>query len=206
MSRLMYLFAAVVMAAALVSQNANAQQVHDGVTFAELQAALSAGRLQVEADKVEGKDILWAKGKNHVIAVYLVHCGDQPRCEGVKYIAVLPESVTTETMNKFNRNYNYSKLALADDGKLVISVELLAVGGVAPTNLVQNALGLMYRMTQFKELTVQASAAPPPGQGRTSMLAARASEGWNERAPKPRYLHVDPALQRAVVARLRAGD
>jgi len=89
----------------------------------------------------------------------------------------------------------------------VMTVELLAVGGVAPANLVQNALGLMYRMTQFKQLTVQASAAPPPGQvGRTSMLAARAAEGWNEGAPRPRYLHIDPALQRAVVTQLRAAD
>jgi len=207
MSRYLRLFLSA--AAVLISQPVKAEGVHDGVTFAELTAALSAAKLTVTTDKVEGRDILYAQGKNHTIGAFLVHCGDSTRCEGVKYLAVLSEKLSTTYANSFNRRRNYSKIILDDQGTAVISVELLAVGGVADENLVQNSLGLMYRMTQLKQEMIQASAKPPQPPAATlshsALLAARAEEAWVG-PPKPQPSDIDPALKKAVAESAKIAD
>jgi hypothetical protein len=161
----------------------------------------------VRTDRVNDVDVVWTQGKNHLIAAHLVHCGGKPRCEGVRYVAVMPQSASTGFVNRFNRDRTYSKIILSDEGKVVISVELFTIGGVTGQNLAHNALGLMYRMTQFNEAIAQASLKVPlPEVTLAESVASRAEEGWLDLPPNLPTLRVDPAVAKGFVEQIKAGD
>lgn len=188
---------------ALTSASAFAAPTSEGVTLEDVQAALSVG-LKVErlvTDK--GNPYLLAQGRNHTIAVHTVHCGDT-RCDGVRYFSVTDKKPTLSFVNAFNRKMNYAKVGLNADGEAVISVEHHAAGGVTDNNLLQTALILMVRMSDFFEQTgVQASAQTPPSASATLSMA-RAAQGWDMSKGVAGPLRADPRFVRALAEQVNA--
>lgn len=189
---------------ALISAAAAAPTT-EGVTLEDVQAALSPG-LKVERKVTDkGNPYLLAQGRYHTIAVHTVHCGDG-RCEGVRYFSVTDKRPTLAFANAFNRKKNYAKIGLNDDGDAVISIEHHVAGGVTDGNLLQTALILMVRMTDFFEQTgIQASAQTPPPATAT-LSAARAAQGWDMSKPGAGPLRADARLVKALAEQVNAGN
>jgi hypothetical protein len=206
MLRGLYVSFAALVAAVFIAQPVAAQTVYDGVTTEELRTALEA-RFSVKAETIDGRTILWVQGKNHTIAASPVHCGGNARCEGVKYLALMPTAASLTFINKFNREKNYTKVMLGDDGTVAMTVDLLTVGGVTADNLAYNAAALMYRMTEYSQANVQVSLPPSPTAPSASMLTAFAAESWGTgTVASSRQFRIDPALAKAMTEQLKLSD
>ena len=195
--------AASLFGACLVLQPAAAQEVYDGVTITELEAALNDG-FNVSSDKLaDGSTILFAQGKNHLIGAVLTHCGDSTRCEGVTYFGVVEKKLSATFINDFNRKYDYVKIVTSTDGNAGITLELLAAGGVTRTNLTNNAAMLMLRMTQLDEILNSTASLNTPNRMVTlgaDMSVARVQEGYvNLKASSRPTITIDPKKIRAVI-------
>lgn len=203
MKRMHAALTASLIGASLFSVPAAAQEVYDGVTITELEAALSDG-FSVSKDKLsDGSTILFAQGKNHLIGAALTHCGDSTRCEGVTYFGVVEKKLSANFINDFNRKYDYVKLATSTTGDAGISLELLAAGGVTRTNLTNNAAMLMLRMTQLNEIlnsTVSLNTPSPMVMLGADMSVARVQEAYvNLKTSSRPTVTIDPKKIRAVV-------
>ena len=82
-------FVAAVAFAGLTAQSAAAADILNGVTLGELEAALAVGFQVQQTQTPEGDKFLMARGKNHIIAAQLIHCGGSPRCDGVRFFSIL---------------------------------------------------------------------------------------------------------------------
>lgn len=196
------LLATSLIGASLTSQPAAAQEVvHDGVTIAELENALSDVLIVTSDTLSDGSKILFAKGKNHLIGVVLVHCGNSTRCEGIRYFAVVDRKLSSTFINQFNYKFDYVKIATNAKGEHGIVLELLAAGGVTDANLANNAGMLMARMTQLNTvLDSQVSLDAPMASLSVDMSAALTQEGFvNLKASRPPAIALDPKAIRAIV-------
>ncbi|MEQ1755802.1 MAG: YbjN domain-containing protein [Micropepsaceae bacterium] len=180
---------------------ATAAPNQDGVTYEELESALQAG-LQVErATSSKGDKFLYAKGKHHLIAAFLTHCGTSTRCEGVTYFAVLKEKPSASFVNQFNRDFDYVKFYLNEEDSGIISVQQHVQGGVTSDNILQNALILMVRMTDYAKAANVTIALGPNGP--TSYLRAPlrnllAQEAVGNTRYNSNRISLDPVLARAM--------
>lgn len=124
-----------------------AADVMDGVTFEELEAALSVGFEVQSGETAKGNKFMMVQGKNHIIAAQLFQCGGQTRCDGVRYFSILKTAPSSTTINEFNYGPNYGKVGFNSRGKAVISLDHYAGGGVTSENLLRTAAILMAGMT-----------------------------------------------------------
>jgi hypothetical protein len=203
MKRVHAALTASLIGASLFSGPAVAQEVYDGVTIGELEAALSDG-FSVSSDSLsDGSKILFAQGKNHLIGAVLTHCGDSTRCEGVTYFSVIEKKLSADFINDFNRKYDYVKITTSTKGQHGINLELLAAGGVTRTNLTNNAAMLMLRMTQLSEILNSTVSLDTPNRMLTlgaDMSVARVQEGFvNSKTSSRPTMAVDPKKIRAVI-------
>lgn len=190
----------------LLSASAVAAPTSEGVTLEDVETAMSAG-LKVERHVTDkGNPYLLAQGRYHVIAVHTVHCG-AVRCDGVRYFSVTDKRPTMSFINTFNRTRDYAKVGLNAEGDAVISIEHHAAGGVTDANLLQTALILMVRMTDFFEQAGLVSTQTPPTPPTTQQLvAARTAQGFDmTRAANTVPLRVDPRLIKALEDQVNAG-
>lgn len=186
---------------------ASAAPDQDGVTYEELESALQVG-LQVErATTGKGNKFLYAKGKNHLIAAFLTHCGTSTRCEGVTYFAVLKTKPTSGFVNQFNRDFDYAKVYLNEEDAAIISVQQHVSGGVTSDNILQNALILMVRMSDYAK-AANATIALGPDSSTTNLRANVRNLLAQEAVGNTRYnssrISLDPTLAQAMARHLDA--
>lgn len=198
--RLVQLFFVSAACAGLMTQPA-AADVMDGVTFEELEAALMVGLDVESATTSKGHKFLMAQGKNHIIAAQLIHCGNGTRCSGVRYFSILKTPPSSRTINEFNYGPNYSKLALNDSGKAVITLDHYVSGGVTSENLLGTAAVLMVAMTSLGATADIISSNKPAAT--TVMLsfegAPQKEALFKAPAAGPATFAVDPALAQAIM-------
>lgn len=178
-----------------------AADVMDGVTLEELEAALSVGLDVRTGTTSKGNKFLMAKGKNHIIAAQLVHCGGDTRCDAVRYFSILKTAPSSSTINDFNYGPNYSKIALSDSGKAIISLDHYAGGGVTSDNLLRTAAILMVGMTALGATAdIISSNKPATTTVMLSFDGASQKEGlFKKPTAGPVTFAVDPALGQAIM-------
>lgn len=215
---------AILVCVGLSSPAAAADTVFDGVSLDELASALGAG-LDVKQDTTKkGTKFLVAEGKEDIIFAYLIHCGKEARCEGVRYFAIIDKKPSLNLVNQMNRNLSYSKVGLDAEGEVVVSVEMLTIGGVTADNLLQNALMLMLRMDSVKEMinsqissNIPSSATAadanlllpatvPASELSSRRNAERARDGSVKLRSTPPAWKIDPALLKAYTDQVDAVD
>jgi hypothetical protein len=202
--RLAQLFFVSAACVALMTQPA-AADVMDGVTFEELEAALTVGLDVQTGTTSKGNKFLMAKGKNHIIAAQLLHCGGGTRCNGVRYFSILATAPSATTINEFNYGPNYSKVAL-NSGKAVISLDHYAGGGVTSENLLRTAAMLMAGMTGLGATAdIISSNKPATTTVMLSFDGAPQREGlFKAPSSGPVTFAVDPALGQAIMQQVDA--
>jgi len=204
MLRKLSLVCGSLLASSMLAQTATAATVYDGITFAQLSTVLSdGGSFTTQADKIEDIDLLYVQGKNHTIAVQLVHCDTAGKCEGVRYFTVLEQKVSESFANKFDWDHDYSKLTFSPKGAAILSQEFLIVGGVTDEAIRVNAASLMYRITQFNEAIAKTSFNAPAGGQRQNATASRADEVFAGVTSAPPKLQVDSRLARAILEEVK---
>lgn len=189
-------------AAVVLAVPASAAPDAAGATLDDVEAALNEG-LQVERDRSDPAfQFLLARGRNHTIAVHMIHCGTGSRCEGVRYFAILKNKPSPTFLNAFNDKFTYAKVSIDEDDDGIITVEHQVAGGVTSGNLLEAALILMVRMSDYATAAnqvVSANGRFPTGQ--TRMLSAAIGEHI---LPAPRMRAAGPAFDPALVKKLKA--
>ena len=169
----------------LISASAHAE----GVTFEELEAALSKSFTIEKVATDGGTKFLMVQGKNHIIAAVLINGANQSRAPGIAYFSILDNTADVSFMHRFNREFFYSKLGQTKSGKGVLTLEVFAEGGVNEESIRLNAAMLMVRLTDYQKETNKTIAALPSGSGNsTARLNARGAMQQEAFAPYERRL------------------
>lgn len=206
LKRLFLLFGMIAGLLAVATSPAIAEPDAEGATLDEVEGALRAGLDVTRAQTERGTPFLMVSGRNHTIAAHMVHCGSSPRCEGVRYFAILERKPSATLINAFNNKFHYSKISIEQDGDVLIVVEHHLLGGVASRNLLTNALILMLRMTNLNEVMDKVASAggqfPQLADG--GGKAALAQHSFIGLRPTRSGAPVDPALFSAFKANVVA--
>lgn len=149
----------VAFSSGLMAQSAAAADIYDGITLKQLEYVLNKS-FNVKRDN--GSDFLYVEGKDNLIGAAVGHCGNNGKCEAIRYWGVLKKPYSLSQANAFNLSNDYAKIVVNSKAQIVIRAEVLAVDGVSDENIRQAAAMLMVREDQANESVVaQAPGAAP---------------------------------------------
>jgi Putative bacterial sensory transduction regulator len=110
------------------------------VTPEQVAGALTAAgfRAQVQVNTSNNTKFVTTKMRNFNVSVGFYAC-DAQGCGSMQFISWFTDKVPLEWVNAWNDRWRYVKLAINKEGELVVSLDVLASGGITIENIKENA-------------------------------------------------------------------